>query len=350
MPKCIKGHRIDNLSKCTVCGERIDLKESLGDLLETPQFTFPWEQTATLSFGQAFQKYENAYNVQLIAGDEDNDTVDLFAIRHVSGDTWFDVLKNNSERFRRWLDNTGFSRAQYKFIAIDTTDPLAVLTVSGLGNLENAVILALIADGSSNPVSQNTSYVTLKLIKMKKLPVIVVSKDYINDLPFFVEDVALTINTDSLNEISSLFVSCMDSLIDFITRDLKLGVTSHCLSAVLSASDMVYGSPETALALQQKQASVEVDQNDIQTAYLFGRTEKAIHEDLALAFKKQFDGRRSRLLTSDVRFYEKRSSHSARALYDLVILLGVKEFDLGTLERGYNLVASKNSDLKLKST
>jgi hypothetical protein len=256
-------------------------------------------------------------------------------------------MKNNDDRFRKWINSTGFGHTKYKFVAVDTTDPLSVLAVSGLDNFENMVVLALIADSSSTPMSQNTSYVTLKLIEKKKLPVIVVSKDYISDMPFFIEDTTMTINTDPLSEINSLFVSCVSHLIDFVARDLKLGIAPHCLSAVLSASDMVYESPEIALSLLQRQTSLCVDSDHLQTAYLFGRADKSVHEDLSSAFKKRFNNRKSRLLNSGVKLIEKQSAYR---LYDLVILFGIKEVDLGALEKGYNLVASKNPDLKVKST
>jgi hypothetical protein len=342
---CKNGHAMSGFSKCETCGQPVDLERSLSALVELPAFQVSWESTTILTVGLPSLNRGEACNLKIQDGEKAQESENTFTYEAISGETWHDVLVKNEIRFEKWISNTGFYHAKYKYVIVDTTDPVAVLVTLTLRGVENLVIFAVSADETSNSLEQNTSYVALSFIKKKKLPVIAVSKSYLEKLPFFIEDVELTVNTDSFSELLSFFASSISELVDVVNRDLKFGVWSHALSAVLSASDLVYTKPDVAIALQQKHALAEIPFNDTQTACLFGRADKSQHEGLVNAFKKQFDDGNYRLVNKDIRLFEKRTNYK---LYDLLLLLGIKDLNFKNIERGYQLVASKNPDLGVK--
>jgi hypothetical protein len=343
---CKNGHTISSFSNCETCGQPTDLEGSLAAFVEVPAFEVQWESTMILTVGLPSPLGSDCCNLSIQSGEKAAETETSFTFALRLGETWHDVLVKNLVRFEKWLGSTGFYHAKYKFVIADTTSPMAVLVASALKSVENLAVFAVTADESSNSLEQNTSFVALSFIEKKKLPVIVVSKSYIDELPFLIQDVELTVNTDSLGELLSFFVSSMSDLIDVVNRDLKFGVWSHSLSAVFSGSDLVYAKPDIAIAIQQKQALANIPSREAQTAYMFGRADKQLHDELTDAFKMQFNDGVYRLVNKDIRLFDKRSNYK---LYDLLLLLGLKGLDFKNIEKGYQLVASKNPDLGVQS-
>ena len=346
MSSCVNAHATCSFTNCEVCGAPSDLEKLFNNLVELPMFQYSWNDTTILTMGSSARSFPNACCLRVQYGDKPEDNEDLFVCKSAPGETWYDVWIKNRPRFERWIGNTGFYKAKFKFVVVDTTDPLAVLTLLSLQSVENLVVFAVMADDSSNALEQNTSYVACTSIEKKKFPVIACTKKQIEDTPFFLEDVELNVNTDALSEVVSWFALALKDLIDVINRDLRLSVWAHYFSAVFSASSIVYSKPETAIELQKKQVHSQMVLSDAQTIYLFGRADKSLHDDLGNAFKKQFNGGKTRLSNIDVLMYDR---HTRYKLYDLVLLFGVQDLNFKALESGYQLIASKNSDLRVKT-
>jgi hypothetical protein len=321
------------------------LEQSLNTLLEVPSFQAPWTDKMILTAGLPSLNYSEAWNLELRRAQSAEETENTFTFGSVSGETWHDIVVENGQRFQDWLIRIGFYQAKCKLMILDTTDPSAILPVLLLRNTENLVIFAVTADASSNSIEQNASYVTLAHVEKQRMPIITCAKSLIENFPLYIEDIDLRVNTDALTEVIHLLAGFMEDLIDVVNRDLKLGVWSHRLSACFSASDIVYSNPGIVLSLQQENLE-DLKREDILTSYLFGKANEEQQEGLAAAFFKQFSDKKKRLLNKGVRFSEKKSLYK---LYDLLVLLGVKELNYSDIEAGYQLVASRNSDLGVKT-
>jgi len=344
MLKCVNGHQTTSFTKCERCGQQADLEKSLDTLSDIPEFQAPWTDTMILTVGLPSPIEANAWHLQVKPAESPQETEQEFTFKSVSGETWHDIATENQQRFQQWLTNTGFYQAKYKFIITDTTNPSAVLPILSLKNSENLAIFALTADAQANSLEQNTSYVALDYIKKKKMPLINCPKSLLENLTSCIED-NLTVNTDTLNVVTTFLIGFLRDLIDIMNRDSKLGVWSHTFTACFSASDLVYSNPSVALSMQQETFG-SLKREDIHTAYLFGRADQNQQEVLRKAFGKQFSDKKARLLNKGVTFSDKQSTYR---LYDLLLLLGVKELNLTDIETGYNLVASRNADLGVKA-
>jgi hypothetical protein len=341
VPKCTGGHQTDNLIKCETCGLPIDLASSLDELSELPDFQVSWEDTIVLGVGINLSSFTNVHNLLIKKGDQAEEDESSFTVKSQAGETWADALAENGVRFENWIKKTGFYKAKYRFIAADTTDVLAPLVLRHITYEDNTLVFALSADEASNSLQQNTSYVALSALKNNKIPNITCSTRFVEDLPFFIEDRGLTFN-DACEETTTLLISNISDIIDIAQRDQRLGVLSHNFSSIFSASDSVYSKPETAISIQRKQIHQLVKPEDIQTAYILAWAEPSRYELLTRAFNKVFGDNKNRLVNMDIKTFEKTSQFK---LYDLVLIVGVKELDLKNLESGYKLVVSKNPDL-----
>lgn len=345
MNRCINGHIVDSFEKCQTCGQPVDLASSLTHLNVLPRFESSWKSIVLLSVGFPPIADPNAVNFQVQNGEKPDETEFAFVSKTVSGETWSEVLAGNRSRFEKWIANTGFYKFKYKFVLVDTTDSLGVLTLLSLKNTQNLVVFAVSADDASNAMEQNASYISLSAIDKKKLPVILCLRKQIEDSPFCLEDTNLTVNTDIVTEVASWFISSLKDLTDAINKDLRLGIWSHLFSSVFSASNIVYPKAETIIAIQHKQIQQRTLMNDAQTAYLFARASAGFHEELTNAFEKQFSNSKTQLANKDVFLSEKQSKYN---LYDIIMLMGTQSLDIKPIERGYSLIASKNADLKVK--
>lgn len=297
-----------------------------------------------LTAGLPNLNYGGAWNLEVGRAQTAEENESTFILGSVSGETWHDIVVENGQRFQDWLIKTGFYQAKSKIIILDTTDPSAILPAFLLRNTENLVIFAVTADALSNSIEQNTSYVMLAHFEKQKMPVITCTKSLIENFPLYIEDLDLRVNTDALTEVLHLLADFMEDLIDVVNRDLKFGVWSHRLSACFSASDIVYPNPGIVLSFLQENLE-DLKREDILTAYLFGKADEEQQETLTNAFLKQFSDKKKRFLNKGVKFADKRSLYK---LYDLLILLGVKGLNYSDVEPGYQLIASRNSDLGVK--
>ncbi|MEM2129696.1 MAG: hypothetical protein QXZ70_03755 [Candidatus Bathyarchaeia archaeon] len=343
MPKCVNGHLSNNLETCESCGHQINLEVSLEELSEFPEVSVPWKESCVLTLGFPEPLMNDAHIIQIEKGDNIEENESLFRVKIEGGKTWSEIVVENKDRFKKWVRRTGFYCAKRKLVVIDTTDVLSPLLLQELSDAGNMLVVALSADESSNALEQNISYVAMSALKQKRLPTIICPKSYVDEMPFFVEDKEL-IFRNAFEEVIIFFVSALCDLITMIKVNQRLGVYFHYFYTIFSASDMVYPKPENAISFQLKQIQHVVKQKDIQTAHLLGRAEIGRHENLIKAFKKVFREDKDRLVNMSIRLFEKNSEYG---LYDLVLILGVNEIYLSNIERGYQLIASKNPNLRV---
>ena len=342
MFRCISGHSTNNLIACENCGQEIDLQDGLKRLSMIPEFKVNWEEVSILTVGLPYVPRDGICVLYAQSGDENTNNETKFTVKTMLGETWYDIIKHERSRFNTWLSKTGFFKAKYKIILIDTTDPLAILTIQALHDIHQVAIFAVVGDQSSNSLEANTSYVAMSLIQKKRLPTIVCSKTYVRNLAIFAEDMGLVTGEYAFNHIIMLLISFINYFIDVITRDSKLGVQTHYFSAIFSASDLVYPTPNSAIHLQHEEVQSLTNQEEIKSAYLFSLAETRRHESIASAF--QLDFRESQLLDRASKAINKTSN---RGLYDMVLLIGAKVFDFKPLAAGYNQIIEMNNLLKV---
>jgi hypothetical protein len=342
MFRCISGHSTNNLIACENCGQEIDLQDGLKRLSMIPEYKVNWDEVSILTVGLRYPPRDGVCVLCAEGGEENTTSETEFTVKTVLGETWHDIVRHERSRFNSWLSNTGFFKAKYKLILLDTTDPLAILTIQALRDIRQVGVFAIVGDESSNSLEANTSYVAMSLLQKKRLPTIVCSKTYVEDISIFAEDMGLVIGERAFNHVISLLTSFINYFMDVITRDSKLGVQTHYLSAIFSASDLVYPKPDSAIHLQHEEVNILTNPDDIKSAYLFSLAESRRHESIASAFQIEF--RESQLFDRASKAINKTTE---MGLYDMVLLVGAKGFDFQPLSAGYNQIIEMNGSLKV---
>jgi hypothetical protein len=344
LPRCTKGHETPVSLTCQVCGESIDYEGSLAELSRIPHIKIKWEKVYVLYVGLPPFDTDNAYTLGLSISDVEEETENQLQVGRIDGGTWFDLYDRYRNRFSEWLYRVGFHVSRYRIVIIDTSNPLSVLTVSTISPIENTLLLAITADQSSTLVTQNTSFSALSVARKRALPIVLVSADYVNDLTLFTEDMGLISGTQTIGEIVSFLVSHIGEVMDFAGKDTKLGIQAHCLSAILSASPRVYRTIDDAFLIQLKQPSINVEPAKLQTAYLFAQGSKRLKEEIMQSFDRFYRGSQLSLLDAKAWVFENENMYG---LYNLLMFYGLKDIDTSSLEKGYEVVVSKNPNLRV---
>ena len=341
MPKCVNGHESLS-SKCETCGETVLYKDSCKELTVIPKFEVSFEQAAILSVGFPPLSLPLAYAAQVLLGENNAEAIESFTVGKLEGGTWLDFYQKLSPSFGKWLKLVGFDRSRYRIILADTTNPLSVLLIQALHDERNTTIFAIAADKDSSPLEQHTSYVALTAALRKKMPMILITDKSRKEATSFVESKGLILSDEAFGSIISLLLTSTQDLMDFLQRDLRLGIQIHAFSAFMAASDRVYKSTDEIFRLLEYQTSLDFQIDDPQTAYLIASSEKR-SKDLIVDGFSRYCRTIPNLVSSEPRFYERHSRH---ALHDIVILYGLRASQTyNDLLKGYETIANRVPDL-----
>jgi hypothetical protein len=341
----MNGHEAHLNIYCEKCGAPVVYRQACEELVKLPEIRIDFGEMAVLTIGFPSLAMRGTYSGEINLGESEEIKAGSLFVKRIEGGTWLDYYRNFTKICTKWMRLVGFDRCKYKIVVIDTVNPLSVLTLATSVVDGDTLVFAIIADEDSIPIEQNTSYVALQVAIKKKLPLFVANRNYVDDLACFVEDEGLVVGPKALREIILFALNCIGDILDFVKKDIKLGVNLHALSSLMAASDRVYRNVQEALTVQRKTVSVDLVQEDVQMAYLIAASRKDLAGELITAFhqyRKAFPG----LIISDHIIKEKDSRYG---FYDLCVLYGIKELpSLVALKKGYLTVVEKANDLKVE--
>lgn len=342
MPKC-NGHESELGWRCSVCGASISYKEACRELLQVPKVEPKFQPVAALFVGIK-PSVRSAAVLSILEGETESMSKDAFVATRANGSaSWLDLRSRYRERVEGWLGAVGFRAATYRMVVVDTTDPLSVLAISSV-QTRGTVVLAVIADSESTPLQQNTSYVALKLATKVGLPVVVCSKAYADEAAFFVEGEGFKVGAMALEKIVNLFESVIDDATKFMAEEMKLGVSLHCFSATLTASDAVYKSPDDALSVQMHATSLDVYPDEVQTVFLAAFASDVFAQEIVRSFTRYRVKTMKGVITAGQKVYARVGDPR---FYDLLLVYGLRESQVfPLLADGYQKVAEMAPELK----
>ncbi|MDG7008017.1 MAG: hypothetical protein JRN06_07210 [Nitrososphaerota archaeon] len=345
MPRCARGHEAGLAYRCPTCGADVFFRESLPDLLKLPSPNLKLEDVAVLFVGQAPFDIPGVYTAEAILG-KGKPTSKQFIAERLEGGTWLDYNSRYSEQFKRWLRLVGFGKSKHRVLVLDTTYPLAVLAVNNVPLPDNTVVMASVPGAKSTPVAQNSSYATLQLARRRGMHVVLALDSFIAGLAAFTEGKGLATGDSAYEQAIAYILSFVSDLADLTQKDARLGVGAHFFSILLSASDRVFKSVESALEVQLTQTSLEGAPEKVITAHLFATGPSDRQDELRASFERMSSGDHWNLLNAESTV---RSMPSSHGLYDVFLLYGVKEPTvLDALRAGYQTVASTAPELSLE--
>jgi len=341
MAKCPNGHEQRLGLKCKMCGGPLSYRESLEELRKLPKVVPDYGKVSILTVGYRRLPLPADYEGEVLVGEADLRSAAAFQASSIRGGSWLDFQRKYRRDLQRWMTIVGMKKAAEKYIVMDTTSPLSVLTLSALPTLEHTAIVAIAADQDSTPVEQNTSFVALSLALKKGIPVIALSETFEKEMLFFTEDRGFVASGDALTRLLEPLLAAADDIMDLLERDLKLGVKLHSLSAIVAGSKSVYGIATNAYTAQNYNVSLPAKPDDYKTVYSLAFSRK----DQAGEFEKSFGVFRNRkfksVLSAEFRFHETSSQ-----LYDLMTIYGLKGDDLlQNIAPGYEAIVNSVPEL-----
>jgi hypothetical protein len=343
MPSCPNGH-VQRLGlKCQTCGADLSYRNSIEELRELPRVEPHYGRVSVLVVGVSRLSLKADYVGEVSIGQADAKTPTGFSVQSIRGGSWLDFSKKYQRELRRWIAIVGVDKAIERFVVVDTTDPLSVLALSVLPELEHTVLFAIVADPDSTPVQQNTSYVALSVALKKGFPVIALSQTFEREMLYFTEDGGFATDADALSRLLQSLLHAKDDLMDLLERDLKLGIRVHSLSAILAGSENVYGIATNAFMAQSYNISMQ-GTDDCQTVHSLVFTRRAEEKEFVRSFgvfrNRKFKG----ALSAEFRFHETPSS-----LYDLLTIYGMKsETSLQGISGGYDAIVKSVPELSVE--
>ena len=224
MPRCVNGHEQRLGLKCATCGERLSYRDSMEELRVLPKIVPDYGKISVITVGYPGLSLKADYVGRVSAGQTELKTSTAFEVASIRGASWLDFNKKYLGELRRWLTLVGIGKTTDRFLVVDTTNPLSVLVLSALPNVEHTAVLAVTADGDSTPMEQNTSYVALSLALKKGLPVVVLSETFQREMLYFTEDRGFAAKADALSRLLQPLLAAADDLMDLLERDIKLGI------------------------------------------------------------------------------------------------------------------------------
>ncbi len=267
MAKCPNGHEQRLGLRCDSCGAEISYRQSVSELLELPKVNPDYGKISVLMVGCPKLAVKADYVGEISVAQADAQTSTSFQVAGIRGGSWLDFQTKYADQLRRWMNLVGVGRSRDRILVVDTTDPIAVLALSALPPLDHSALVAIVADQDSTPVEQNTSYVALSLALKKGIPVIALSETFEREMLFFTEDRGFATSGDALSRLLEPLISAADDLMDILQRDMKLGISMHSLSAILSGSKAVYGIATNAFLAQSYGISIAGEKTDYQTVH-----------------------------------------------------------------------------------
>jgi hypothetical protein len=343
MPSCPNGHEVGLILRCDQCGLPISYRELLPSLATIPAPQISFEEVAVISVGMRRLRLDRAYTCEVVIGDKTDRAADSLTLEKIGGGTWFDYYKAYGGQVSAWLELVNFERPRYKFVVVDSTDPLSVLVLSSLGSNDGALVLMVVADAPSTPVKQNTSFVALEALKRKGLPFIAITESQMESMSVLAEGEGLYAGRDAIEVIAEYLVTNILQLQDFLRRDLRLGIAAHYFFALMSGSDIVYRTPRDAFKVLTAKLSAASEHDDFATAYMIASAAPDKGEFIQESFEA-FSKGLGDLFDSDSTITLNRS---ALGLFDIILILGVRNPRLqALLEKGYLAVAKSASELE----
>jgi hypothetical protein len=340
MPRCSNGHEQRLGLKCAVCGLDISYRDSVHEMRNLPRVAPDYGKVAVVTAGLPKLSLKADYVSGISAGQEDLQSSTSFQVASIRGGSWLDYNKEHLDDLRRWMKLVGIEKCADRFVVVDATDPLSVLTLTALPKLDHSAVIAVMADQGSTPVEQNTSYVALSLALKKGFPVIALNETFEGQMLYFT-DKGFATGGDALSRLLEPLLGAADDLMDLLERDVKLGVRMHCLSALMAGSKTVYGSATNAFLAQSYDLSMGAKPDEYQTVHSLVFSTR----DSRGEFEKSFGVFRNRrfkgALSAEFRFMETQSP-----LYDVVTLYGMSsEASLVDVAAGYQAIVQNMPQL-----
>ncbi|MDA4118397.1 MAG: hypothetical protein OK455_08650 [Thaumarchaeota archaeon] len=342
MPSCPNGHQQRLGLKCTTCGAELTYRDSLGEACDLPKVEPDYGKVSVLSVGFPGIRFNADYIAGLVAEASDLETPALFQVANIRGGSWIDFQRKYVEALRNWMTLMGLDKSAEKFLLVDTTNQLSVLALSAFPHLKHSAVIAVLADQSSTPIEQNTSYVALSLAFKKGLPIIALSKSYANEMLFFTKDRGFATRGDAVSTLLDSLLGSADDLLDMMERDLKLGIKMHCISIIISGSKNIYGNAANAFNALSYNISVRTEIENYQTLHSLVYSQKEMEGDFEKGFGVYRNKRFKGALSAEFRYRQTTSP-----LYDMLMLYGLKgDESLRTLAGGYQEIVKTMPELK----
>src|SRR5271170_2374116 len=199
MPKCPNGHEQRLGLVCATCGAAISYRGAVGELPDLPKVEPYYGKVEVITAGYPKLALKADYVGEISTGASDLQSANSFQVASIRGGSWLDYNNEHVENLRRWMTLVGIGKSTDRFLVVDATDPLSVLTLTALRPLKHTAVIAIVADQESTPVEQNTSYVALSLALKKSLPVIALSETFERDMLYFTEDKGFATKADALS-------------------------------------------------------------------------------------------------------------------------------------------------------
>jgi hypothetical protein len=341
MPRCSNGHDQRLGLRCVTCGLDLSYRDAVEGMGKLPKVEPTYGKVSVITAGFPKLSVRADYMGAVSAGQSALQTPTAFQVATIRGGSWLEYNKEHLQGLRRWMKLVGVDKSTDRFVVVDATDPLSVLTLTALPTLSHTAVIAVVADEGSTPVEQNTSYVALSLALKKGFPVIALNETFEGEMMYFTEDKGFATGGDAVSRLLDPLLGAADDLMDLLERDMRLGIKAHCLSAVVAGSKGVYGTATNALMAQSYDLSMGGQPDQYQTVHcmVFSRG------DSMGEFEKSFGVFRNRkfkgALSAEFRFRETESP-----LYDLVTIYGMSsEASLQGMATGYNAIVQSMPEL-----
>jgi hypothetical protein len=314
-------------------------------LANLPEARPTFEKRIQICVGFPAPELPDTYTLEVGTAPEQGRTEKTFTAKASESGTWLSYYSDYLEDLKKWTMMMGFSYVSERLVFVDTTNPLSALAMAALPKLENTLVFAIVADEASTPVDQNTSYASLQALQRLRVPTILATKSFTNDLVAFFEDEGLVVKEDALRAIWSFILGSATSIVGIMNKDDQLGVRAHGLSATVSGSRTVFRSTKDAIELQMKHRSVDALDSEVQTVYLVAKGRSDSLREIGDAFNGQ-----ARKFTSIMNAQKFLNEGDSRyELYTVVTIYGIKgDKVVEAIEKGYEKIASRSGKLKVE--
>ena len=291
---------------------------------------------------------KDVYVSSVLAGDEENESVQAFTLSRTDASSWLDFYSKYLGKLDRWMKFVGLGKSHYRIIVVDTRKPISVLALAAIpSSWKNTIVIAVTGDQTSTLIEQNTSYAAVGTALKRGLPIVAISTSFVDELIFYTEKEGLVVRAQALVPILYRLISSIDAVMDTMGNDSRLGVKEHCFSAILSASEKVYPSVESALYAQESSFSIIAKKSDITTACLLAFAPADVLTRIDKIFAKYRRDELKDAIGADHQGYPSDGGSSS-GIYDLLMIYGIKDgLASQALKSGYDSVASKVPELSL---
>ena len=321
MPSCQNCHATVWDLNCPDCNTPIPYDQLIKEVINLPEVEVRFEDLTVIFVGLEPTEVKEAYVAKIAIDGEYAEASTSLTLEKIDGGTWLDYSKRYSDSIDGWLRRVGYTYSKYKLIIVNTTSPISIAAINSSLLIGNETIIAITAEDSSTPLNKNTSYVALKKMYEKGQSIVLVEEGYFKNLTYFDEDQGLITGETAFKKIITNLAYNIQILNHFIEGDKRLGITTHTISTLLSASDQVYTSIKVLFEIHAYMNSVEGVDEDYLSIHLLGLSSRELRPKIEDAFKSYYVGFKD-LLNSEVVVHENSSRYN---FYDLYILYGLSE-------------------------